>query len=89
MSHKQRRSRFLIFSTPFGFAGSPGIFWRILGAIQHYHRPPPPRSPFRNAITALSDEVFSGDGMLLEADIGQRPIIPNAVWETGGSLFLG
>ena len=74
---------------PFGFTGSPGIFGRLMQAVQSFHRLHRPVNPQWNGVEGLSAEVYIDDGMFIELEMGQRPRISVEVWEKGVRLFLG
>ena len=74
---------------PFGFSGSPGVFGRIMDAVQAYHQSFVPASPNWNGALAFSADVFVDDGMFLEASIGNRQNQTVQVWGRGAELFFG
>ena len=74
---------------PFGFTGSPGIFGRLMQAVQFFHRCHIPPNPEWNGRERLSAELYVDDGMFLEVRMGDRPQISVGNWELGVRLFLG
>ena len=65
---------------PFGFTGSPGIFGRVMEAVQWYHQLHIHENPTWNGNEPLKADVFSGDAMFLDAEIGDRLDISVTVW---------
>ena len=88
---KDRKSTMAFFYLvfPSGFSGSPGIFGRIMDAVQTYHRPFAPATPERNGDLPYYDDVFVGDAMFLEASIGHRQGQTVKVWDRAAEYFFG
>ena len=74
---------------PFGFTGSPGIFCRIMCAVQHFHKLHTVSHKHLNGSLPLDAHVFIDDGMFMEPDLANRPQISVETWELGARLFLG
>ena len=74
---------------PFGFAGSPGIFVRVMEGVQYFHQMHDISHPHLNGHEPLSGLIFVDDGMFMELVIGNRPQISVSTWELGVRLFLG
>ena len=74
---------------PFGFAGSPVIFGRVMDAVQYYHQSFVLACPEWNDSPPFHADVFVDDGMFLEAAIGHRQDKSVLVWGRGADLFFG
>ena len=74
---------------PFGFSGPPGIFGRIMDAVQEYHRSFAPSHPLWNDCALFLAHVFVDDGMFLEASVGHRQHQTVEVWGRAAVLFYG
>ena len=74
---------------PFGFCGPPGIFGRVMGAVQFYHRSFTPQNNRWNGDFSFEAEVFVDDGMFIESVIGHRCDQTVEIWERGADLFFG
>ena len=74
---------------PFGFAGSPGIFGRVMEGVQVFHQTHDISHPHLNGQESLSALVCIDDGMFMELRLGNRPQISVNTWELGARLFMG
>ena len=53
---------FIYLVVPFGFAGPPGIFGRLMKAVQHYSRNPAHPHPLWNGVGPFQKMYFRANG---------------------------
>lgn len=71
-SARRRQNHFLLFGTPFGFTGSPGVFGRLMQAVQFNCRTRDPPNENRNGNEPFT-AVFSHACIIHNARVGRRP----------------
>ena len=86
-NHASGNFIFFYLVLPFGFTGSPGVFGRVMKAVEWFHHQHSPDNPLQNGSSPFRSVVFVDDGMFLEPNIGTRPTQSVACWEWGGASF--
>ena len=80
---------FFYMVTPFGFAGSPGIFGRVMQGVKWLHSQFSPDDPLWDGVHQFWCEIFADDGIFAEATIGTRDEQSVAKWEWAATQLLG
>ena len=74
---------------PFGFTGSPGIFGRMMQVVKWPHSQFAPENSLWGGTHNFRSEIFAGDGMFIEACIGNRAQQNVEKWEWRATQIMG